>query len=158
LASHSCMLFPAFASETRGISGDGLLNAFKYSPLHAFAAGTQAVILFFVLSGFVLALPFLTDRKPRYRSFVVKRWMRLYPPFYVAVLLAMALATIVSTGHIGGLSEWFNTKWQSSVTAGSAAKHALLIDSFRNDTYDPVLWSLVYEMRVSLIFPLLVWA
>jgi peptidoglycan/LPS O-acetylase OafA/YrhL len=33
--------------------------------------------------------------------------------------------------------------------------HLLLLGSFPSGALDPVLWSLVYEMRISLIFPLL---
>src|SRR5258708_1451464 len=38
------------------------------TPLGIFYAGDAAVILFFTLSGFVLALPFLSGRGPTYSS------------------------------------------------------------------------------------------
>jgi len=41
---------------------------------------------------------------------------------------------------------------------GVLVGHATTLDSFDHAQYDPVLWSLVHEMRISLVFPLLVLA
>jgi acyltransferase-like protein len=60
--------------------------ALKYTPLHVFWAGHQAVIFFFVLSGFVLALPFYS-RAVSYRTFVVKRVLRICVPYWSTVVL-----------------------------------------------------------------------
>jgi len=53
---HSFILFPSATADTRN-KGYTLLNVVKYSPLHGVWAGPQAVLLFFMISGFVLALP-----------------------------------------------------------------------------------------------------
>lgn len=58
-------------------------------------------------------------------------------------------------GTIEGLSSWFNNIWSAEVNLKLILEHLLLIGSFPNARYDPVLWSLVHEMRISLIFPFL---
>jgi len=61
VVGHSLTVFPNFDDATRGKSGLALVNAVKYSPLALVQSGDAAVILFFILSGFVLALPFLSS-------------------------------------------------------------------------------------------------
>ena len=60
--------------------------------------------------------------------------------------------------RLSGLSDWANAPWRDGFGIGLLAGHATLVGSFDNAQYDPVLWSLVHEMRISLIFPLLVLA
>src|SRR4051812_48108680 len=45
-----------------GHSDNAWVNLWKYSPLHITWAGYEAVIFFFILSGFVLSLPFYGER------------------------------------------------------------------------------------------------
>lgn len=128
----------------------------KYSPLHGIFAAQPAVIVFFVLSGLVLAMPYMQGRGDRYAAFAVKRVCRLWFPYAAAVALAMILAVIVGGAHMDGLSRWFNEKWHDPVTTAAIAAHASLVASFDNRAFDGVIWTLVLEMRISLIFPLLV--
>lgn len=157
LLHHSALAFPVVYDDTRA---DGLTtaNALKYTPLHAFFAGNPAVIVFFVLSGLVLAIPFVEGRGNGYRAFVVKRICRLWPPYAVAVAAAFVLAATIGGDGLSGMSGWFNEKWQDPVTAAAIAGHASLVASFDNNAFNPVIWSLVHEMRVSLVFPALVLA
>ena len=57
--------------------------------LGIFYAGDAAVILFFTLSGFVLALPFLSYRQPTYSDFVIRRVCRIYFPYAAALSLPL---------------------------------------------------------------------
>ncbi|MDQ3632467.1 MAG: acyltransferase [Actinomycetota bacterium] len=157
LLHHSALAFPVIYDDTRA---DGLttVNALKYTPLHAFFAGNPAVIVFFVLSGLVLAIPFVEGRGNGYRAFIVKRVCRLWPPYAVAVAAAFLLAATIGGSGLSGMSGWFNEKWQDPITAASIAEHASLVASFDNNVFNPVIWSLVHEMRVSLVFPALVLA
>lgn len=133
------------------------IAALKYSPLHAFWGGHEAVIFFFVISGFVLALPYF-KRELHYRPFILKRISRIYLPYIVAVAIAAIAAGWLARGGISALSSWFNGSWTQPLTLKMLASHALLIGSFRNGDLDPVLWSLVHEMRASLVFPALLFA
>src|SRR5262249_59949491 len=62
-------------------------------PLFAFVrAGHTGVSLFFVLSGFLLAFPFLAEaeggRHVRRREYALRRAMRLLPMYHLALLVA----------------------------------------------------------------------
>lgn len=154
---HSFLIFPRVGPDTRG---DGLtaLNAVKYSPLHVFFAGNQAVITFFVISGFVLALPFLGHRKPRYPRFLMRRVARIWPAYAIACGIAFAAYAVIGGGHVDGLSSWFNAEWKHPLTGGVVVQHLALVDQFDTGAFIPVLWSLVHEMRISIVFPLVVLA
>ena len=152
---HFLLVFPLIYNDTSGQSAFWLINLFKYSPLRAAAAGYQAVLLFFLLSGFVLSLPFYEGRAGNYPAFIVKRICRLYLPYLGAVAAAVTLDWLCSRHGIAALSDWFNRTWTATPTPDLIFRHVLLVDSFNSNEYDPVLWSLVQEMRLSLIFPLL---
>jgi peptidoglycan/LPS O-acetylase OafA/YrhL len=123
-------------------------------PVHLFWAGHQAVVFFFVLSGFVLSLPFYKEN-PGVAAFVIKRICRICIPYWVAALIAFVAFACFSRGGIPELSVWLAGTWCEPITAKVVAQHALLIGSFHNGCYNPALWSLVIEMRISLILPLL---
>ena len=133
----------------------GLINALVYSPIHILWAGPQAVILFFVLSGFVLSLPFFSDKKICYFSFLIKRICRIYIPYTAAVTAAIVAAIYCSRHGIHELSGWFNLVWTAPISWQLVLDHYLFLGSFDNKQFDPVIWSLVQEMRISIIFPLL---
>ena len=133
---HSALISPVIQDNTRA---DGLtaVNVAKYSPLHALFAGNPAVIVFFVLSGLVLALPFAEGRGDGYRAFIVKRILRLWPPYVVAVAAAFLLAATIGAGGVSGMSEWFDEKWRDPITAAAIAGHASLITNFDNNGFIP---------------------
>jgi peptidoglycan/LPS O-acetylase OafA/YrhL len=66
------------------------------TPLHTLWSGYEAVLLFFVLSGFLLALPFVDERPPRYVEYAIKRFCRIYIPYLFAMLMSCAFMVIFS--------------------------------------------------------------
>ena len=56
-------------------------------------SGYHAVVVFFALSGFVIAL-LLDRRREPYGRFLMRRFFRLYPAFATCVALALALALV----------------------------------------------------------------
>ncbi len=138
-----------------GVGFGWLLWLLDHTPLGIVRAGHEAVILFFVLSGFVLAaLPFLNG-PVRYRAFLAKRVCRIYLPYYVALALAILMAQAVGGARVPGVGSWFNIAWTSPLTPKLLLQHVALLPSFPNATLNPAIWSLVHEMRVSLLFPVL---
>lgn len=132
-------------------------NRIDYSPLHVLWAGHEAVIFFFVLSGFVLALPFVDGgRQFDFAPYAVKRVLRIWLPYVVATATALALATV--TIERSEVSEWAADKWRQAPTLRVWIDHVLLVGNYQTTRYNPVLWSLVHELRISLIFPLIIWA
>lgn len=126
------------------------------TPLRIFSAGHEAVVFFFVLSGFVLAIPFLAKPQP-YPGFIIKRFFRIWTPYMFAVVLGFACYAAFAGPLAPGLSLWAQGPWRDSITARTVVDHVLLIGSFKNNAYNPVLWSLVLEMRISILFPLIIW-
>ena len=122
--------------------------------------GPGAVMLFFVLSGFVLTLPYTgaACRTLRPFPFVIKRVTRLYPAYWAVLLISLALRSLVFEAHgLSGLSSWAAMHWSRPIGWPSLAMHIFMISpGLRVDDIDPVIWSLVIEMKVSVIFPLLV--
>lgn len=136
--------------QMEGPSGLWLVERIKTWPLRLLWGGEEAVLVFFVLSGFVLALPFLGSEPPRWTAFAVKRVIRLYPTYLVALLAAAAAMALLSTYHIEGLSENFHDMWHVPLTMGAVMDGALMVTSQSNINF--VFWSLVHEMRISLFF------
>ena len=71
-------------------------------------SGREAVLLFFVLSGFVLVLPFLSPHPPAALPFLARRSCRLMLPCAAVVLGVAALLPLVGAAPEPGLSAWFN--------------------------------------------------
>lgn len=122
---------------------------------HLLFAGHEAVLFFFVLSGFVLSIPFFSGKQPSYSIFILKRFYRIYIPYICSIVLAILCSLLFSRGGIAALSEWFNLFWVTPFSLDLSLNHLFLIGTFDTDAYNPVIWSLVHEMRISIIFPLL---
>jgi peptidoglycan/LPS O-acetylase OafA/YrhL len=117
------------------------------SALNCFVrAGHTGVDLFFLLSGFLLALPFVADglggRHVSVRTYFTRRALRILPLYYAAVLVGTVL----------------------SATAPRDLLHALpyflFLNSFAGTVtplppYHAVWWSLATEVQFYLLLPLL---
>ncbi len=117
-----------------------ILNLVKYSPIHLFFAGHEAVILFFVLSGFVLSLPYLKNTNMTYSSYLIKRFLRLYIPYSISVLIATFLYVSFSNGLIHNLSDWFNNIWVLPIQLSNFIQHFTMLGSFNNSVINPIYW------------------
>ena len=138
------------------LSNVGIIERFTRTPLHILWAGHEAVILFFVLSGFVLSLAYLNNKASSYKDFLIRRICRIYIPYLVSVLIAFSLMMILARGGIEGLSGWFNQAWTSPITMELIINHIILLINFETEAVNGVIWSLVHEMRISIIFPLII--
>jgi peptidoglycan/LPS O-acetylase OafA/YrhL len=129
----------------------------RYINLPLLLGGRFAVMLFFVLSGFVLALPYFAGTSAAYGPYLVRRFCRLYPPFAFAVLVSALLCYLFGGVSLPGLSDWLTEAWGSPVTSGALASHLVMTGIHRSSIrLDGPIWSLIIEMRISIIFPLLV--
>lgn len=130
----------------------------RFAPSYAFMAGHESVLLFFVLSGFVLTLPWLRRAQDPYPVFMLRRLARLYVPYTAAVAVALLLTVALAGLPAPPLGPWLANHWAKPVDAGVVGDYALMVHHFDVDQFDPVLWSLVVEMRMSILFPLIAWA
>ena len=139
-----------------------LLQAVGRTPLHFFYDGDAAVLLFFVLSGFVLNLRYVqTSGYPRHwvATFLIRRFFRIYPAFFVAIGLGLLLRHFLyDPSSASVFSDWFSRYWRHPMLLKDFLRLCTLIGPGINiPQIDPPMWSLVYEMRISLIFPLVIW-
>jgi peptidoglycan/LPS O-acetylase OafA/YrhL len=113
--------------------------------------GREAVILFFVLSGYVLSLPIWSGRQLPYPEYLIRRIFRIYIPFVFALALS-ALGCKVFYGTHLPLTSFYETTWQTPLTASLFARELLMPP---NSVLNGAIWSLRYEMEVSILFPFL---
>ncbi len=116
--------------------GDGFRGHEVPWPLSFVTAGRTGVTLFFVLSGFLLSLPFLRGGGldgVSIRRFYAARALRLVPAYYTAVF-----AGILYTGEL------------------QAGLHALLFQYVAAELFpfSVVWWSLVTEVQFYLLLPI----
>lgn len=120
------------------------------SPFYAF--GYEGVLLFFVISGFILGLPFARQRLAggshvSLRRFYIRRVTRLEPPYAISMLLFFGMGVLLGRfdllrdlPHLGAsLLYIHNIVFQSESTINVAA------------------WSLEVEIQFYLLAPLLCW-
>ena len=132
---------------------DAVLAYFGHTPLSILWSGHAAVVLFFVLSGFVLQL-MLEGGRLTYGAYAAKRILRLYLPYIVAVGLGIAGQQWLYGGDLAGLGDWINKFWTDDPGPRAMLGHLTVIGAFDSSTYDFTIWTLVHEMRISLLFPL----
>jgi peptidoglycan/LPS O-acetylase OafA/YrhL len=126
------------------------------TPLRIFALGHEAVILFFVLSGFVLTLQLRSSRGISYRDYLIKRICRIYLPYLAVLVATFSIVDAMIVQPVGWAGNWFNAVWSGPFTGTEIVDHLLFIGQFKANQMNPVIWSLVYEMRISLVMPLVV--
>lgn len=115
--------------------------------------GSAAVILFFLLSGFVLSLPYKRGTALPFGTFALRRIARIYLPYLAATALAL-LGYWQFHGTLP-LSAWFNETWTAPLTGRLILSSALLIGNYDTSLVNTAFWSLAVEMRLSLLLPFL---
>jgi peptidoglycan/LPS O-acetylase OafA/YrhL len=129
------------------VDGAGGRPGFNVSPLRAFVhAGHTGVTLFFVLSAFLLARPFLREAAGGARvvrsQFYARRALRILPLYWTAVLVASVLCARTPTDALRGLPYLFFLNSFAGLSSTLAP-------------YDAVWWSLATEVQFYLVLPLL---
>jgi peptidoglycan/LPS O-acetylase OafA/YrhL len=106
-----------------------------------FVFGPEAVMIFFVLSGFVIYYSSAASPvEMQLRNYSVKRIRRIYPIFLCALVIAYFCHAIV-------LRSWFVPSWK--LAAGNLLMfQGISIDPF----YNGPLWSLSYEWWFYVLF------
>lgn len=128
---------------------------FEWSPLNVLIAGQFAVIVFFVLSGFVLALPYANGSQQSYGQYLIRRVCRIYLPFVAAVLLASVLALFFAEHR----AAWHPraAAWAADINANMLISHLAMVGvGERSILINGVIWTLIFEMRISILFPIII--
>ncbi|WP_256942007.1 acyltransferase family protein [Bacillus thuringiensis] len=119
------------------------------------SSGNESATFFYVLSGFVLFCS-IKYGQTTYYSYIIKRICRIYIPYIVAITVAILSQLLLSKYGIATLSDWFNRSWSVGYSNELSLQYISLIGNYNADSYNNVIWSLVHEMRISIIFPFVI--
>lgn len=128
----------------------------SYLSANIFVYGHQGVQLFFVISGFILAMPFMrqsfgqNDKQISLKQYFLRRLTRLEPPYFVSTLvLFLVLAIFVSE------------KYSYNDLLASLFASLFYLNNFlfpgESPRINSVTWSLEVEIQFYLLAPFLVW-
>ena len=114
------------------------------------STGHYGVQLFFIISGFVLALPFaryrlLNGPRPQLRAYYLRRLTRLEPPYIAAMVAIFAFASLAYGVSARAMAP--------HLMASLGYQHNLIFG--RGSTVNIVAWSLEIEVQFYLVAPLL---
>ncbi|WP_347269306.1 acyltransferase [Bacillus sp. TL12] len=155
IIGHHMMLLPAYENYRYKLNSPFIVYLFKETPLRlVFSSGNESVILFFVLSGFVLYLS-IHNEKFHYGVYIIKRICRIYIPYLVAISISIIAKMLFSRNDMPFISDWFSKSWTAEDTLVLFLQHLAFIGEYNTDAYNNVIWSLVHEMRISIVFPFL---
>lgn len=164
MLSHSILaFFPAslvayfpFVAEPDAVNGR--LEMILATPgLSALWNGRFAVLVFFVLSGYVLTKQIVELRDPSIaRSLAARRYFRLAVPVLASALLAFGLmsAGLYRSYDVASLtsSSWLKSMWAVSPDIFSALREGIYGAIFRGESgYNPVFWTMRIEFIGSLL-------
>lgn len=146
----------------------------SYSGPHAWLpkAGSMAVQIFIVISGFVICNVIL-ERHEGWRAFITRRAFRIFPAYLVAYALALLVFPLAldlppalndpNLAHYKTLHEWANIMAEHPVSLfllHVALLQGIVPDSTWPGASEAVLgqaWSLTLEWQFYLIAPMIVW-
>jgi peptidoglycan/LPS O-acetylase OafA/YrhL len=149
---HALLTQPTLAEPyfRPGARLDGAPGLLTYTPLHLLWGGAEAVSVFFVLSGFVLALPFERDaRLARWVAYYPRRLVRLYLPLWAGLAFSVLCVAAVPRTPVAG-------RWLGAHAGGLSVERVrrsaeVLLGATRINT---AFWSLRWEIVFSLLLPL----
>jgi peptidoglycan/LPS O-acetylase OafA/YrhL len=161
LFHHMLLMLPDFANVAWRVPAAGPHGPVEWlllrTPLRLLWAGQERALLFFVLSGFVLAVPWLAHRPPAYGRFLLNRLCRIYPPYIVAMALAALGSTLLGGHALSGASVYFNALgWAFQPIWAAVPSLVFVLNTPASEYMNEAVWSLVWEVRVALLFPLLI--
>jgi peptidoglycan/LPS O-acetylase OafA/YrhL len=129
--------------------------------LSILSQGKQAVVMFFVLSGYVLAKPYIENGAAPRRNiflptFYLRRFLRIWPPWFFAFVFSLAAKKFLffQPTTQPSISQWLAGFWQAKITAPDFFSQCIfgLHDSTRQLLNQD--WSLGVELKGSALIPL----
>jgi peptidoglycan/LPS O-acetylase OafA/YrhL len=105
------------------------------------------VILFFLLSGFCISLPYvgINSRKLELKEYSIRRFFRIYPPYLCAIILTFVIELVLSQIH-----KWHITSFTTYLA------NLLMVQNYTTGVLqiDGALWTLPIEMELYIAFPI----
>jgi peptidoglycan/LPS O-acetylase OafA/YrhL len=131
------------------------LPRFDYSTMrkenflfYLMSKGPVGVLIFFCLSGFIIALPFAkqTFESLPLKDFYFRRLKRISPPYWIALGVVFILNAWFQVQEFQGLGHFFASIFYC---------HNLVFGNWSNVL--PVAWSLEIEIQFYLLAPFILW-
>ena len=123
------------------------------TPLKIFWGGNEAVLVFYIIGGFVLAKPYLKGRELAFLPFIIRRWIRVMLPYLIILTVSYLLVYLFGNLKAAiALSGSFNVKWSRLPNPLEMLLYYLGYDYHLNIVAG-AFWSMVQEWRVSFIIP-----
>jgi peptidoglycan/LPS O-acetylase OafA/YrhL len=126
------------------------------------ATGSMGVQLFFVISGFILALPFARHylqgaKKIRLREYFSRRLSRIEPPYLIQLAIVFCLTALVLRKVPSHLAQYGSAGWWGYTWPHMLASVFYSSEFIYKDYPYPniVLWSLEVEVSFYILAPLL---
>lgn len=125
----------------------GIINFFKGNSFYNFLAnwGTEAVIIFFILSGVVIHISY-KKRQYSAKAFLKNRLIRLYPVYFIGCTLSI-LVSYITTNSVDSLKVILG----NFLMTGTFQDYIVTV--LQNN---PVVWSLSFEMFFYVFFTLMI--
>lgn len=122
--------------------------------------GALGVTLFFVLSGCTLYISNTSLQAASLRGvagFYLKRFMRIWPAFFVAMCAYLVFRPIFQEFYGAPLGNWIEQQFLAESTITDIIKYLLLIFNITgpDGLYNNAFWSLPVEFQYYLLFPVL---
>jgi peptidoglycan/LPS O-acetylase OafA/YrhL len=120
--------------------------------------GFPALSIFFVLSGFLLTLPVTKTGRLSggLTGFIKRRFVRIYPPYFVALCLSAILVLWIAPGLFNDPNVWVNGFWPARPKT-DFIMHALLLHNLRDwyvFGFNVPLWCIATEWQFYFVFAL----
>jgi peptidoglycan/LPS O-acetylase OafA/YrhL len=117
----------------------------------------EGVYLFFIISGFVLALPFARhhvagERRVSLKSYFLRRVTRLEPPYLLSLAALCVLEIFAAAHHVAGRTGT-PSEILTHFAASAAYLHSIVFGA--PSTVNPPAWSLEIEIQFYTLVPLL---
>lgn len=141
-----------------GVESVNRLNLFQSSPLKLFTNGHAAVLAFFILSGLVISLQ-MSGQSRSYGEFLTRRFCRIYGPFSVVIAISFVSHYLISSPSNLELSDFYNREvWHQAISGTQLLGHFMMTGVQSDMRLDVVMWTLVHEVRIYMLFPFLLLA
>jgi peptidoglycan/LPS O-acetylase OafA/YrhL len=114
--------------------------------LYPLTYGWAGVAVFFVVSGFCIHLSHQQSKDKAWRSFITKRFYRIYPPYVLATVIFFFLWP------------WGGFSLRSMDRVTQLWTHLVAVHNLSVKTHygiNPALWSVAVEIQLYAIYPLL---
>ncbi|GAA6618418.1 acyltransferase family protein [Scytonema sp. NUACC26] len=128
--------------------------------------GHFAVVVFIVLSGYVLMLPVVRSQSGclsgGWLKYFKKRSQRILPPYYIALVFSLILGVLIVQLNKFSIFSWHESpdygEFHPMFSFKDVFTHLLLIHNFSRSTLGSInspMWSVAVEWQIYFLFPLL---